>query len=290
MSSEEGDVSKKYNEIIETIDWFRVSVKNTGGRPERFYKTVIEYLWDTWFTMEEQIELVGKDAPNAKKMASDTKTTVGTTSVYRYYNPKNASIEYICKGTPCSPVIIDKVQEVEKGIPALFLEQGSDYLTGELYGVLTSHVGKLEFKINEKIIPGGKAALKGKMCKLISNKSEHYGPLTTLGRILDREGKPNLELQLSVLSDTRKIIGSIRACTLIELVLRYMDHAKINSVRWFFRPVEARLIGYKGYFKSGTKLTAPKKAKAVKAVKAVKAAAEKADAAAASVSEEEASD
>jgi hypothetical protein len=284
MSSEEGDVSKKYNEIVETINWFRISVKTTGGRPERFYKTVIEYLWDTWFTMEEQMELVAKDAPNAKKMASDTKTTVGTTSVYRYYNPKNASIEYICNGKLCSPVIIDQVTEVEKGIPALFLEQGSDYLTGEWYGVLTSHIGKLEFKMNEKIIAGGKAALKGKMCKLISNKSEHYGPLTTLGRILERAGKPNLELEMDVLSDTRKIVGSIRACTLIELVLRYMDHAKINNVRWFFRPVEARLIGYKGYFKTGTKPAAPKKGKVVKAEKVV------AEKAAVSESEEEASD
>jgi hypothetical protein len=125
------------------------------------------------------------------------------------------------------------------------------------------------------------------MCKVISIISEHYRQLTQLGRILERAGKPQLDLKHDTISSgPRKIVGSIRACTLLQLVLRYMDHSKINSVRWFFRPVEARLIGYKGYFKTGTK---PAKGKAT-AAKSKVANSAKAASASASASEEEASD
>jgi len=289
MSSGEQDVSKKYDDIMETIEWFRVSIKTSGGEPELFYKTVIEYLWDTWFSMEEQIELVKEDPENTKRMVSDTKTTVGTSSVYRYYNPRDASVEYVCNNNPCSPSIIDFVVSAEKGIPKLFLEQGSHYLTGELYGFLTSHIAELQFKTNGRIVPNSKRALGGVMCKVISIISEHYRQLTQLGRILERAGKPQLDLKHDTISSgPRKIVGSIRACTLLQLVLRYMDHSKINSVRWFFRPVEARLIGYKGYFKTGTK---PAKGKATAAKSKVAKSAKAASASAsASASEEEASD
>jgi hypothetical protein len=263
MSSGEPDNIKKYNDIMDTIEWFRVSVHTSERRtPERFYKTVIQYLWDTWFTVEEQMELVAKDARNAKRMASDTKTTVGSTNVYRYYNPKDASIEYICKGSPCSSAIIDHVKKEEKDIPALFLKQGSDYLTGDLYGFLTSDKKILQFKTQDKIHTGSNEKLRGIMCKVISSISKQYEKLIDLGNILKRAGKHNLDLDYSIISGTRKIENSIRACTLLELVLRYMDHSKINGVRWFFRPVEARLIGYTGRFEKGTRLAPPKKPKA----------------------------
>jgi hypothetical protein len=196
-----------------------------------------------------------REAPAAKEMVKDSRTKVGKkTRVYRYYNPKDAMIQYICNGEPCNPVIIDQLQSSEKDIPDRFLEQGPGFLTGDYYGFLTSHNMELTFKINEQITPGTKRALGGRMCHVIPNISEHQKTLLELGTILDTAGHANWELESDVIgSGPRKIENPIRACTIQELVLRYMDHAKINDVRWFFRPVQARLIGYTGRFKRAAK-------------------------------------
>jgi hypothetical protein len=263
------------------IYWFHRSVHQSGGDSDAFYNTVIEYLWDTWFTLDEQIELVVREAPAAKEMVKDSRSKVGKkTRVYRYYNPKDAMIQYICNGEPCNPVIIDQLQSSEKDIPDRFLEQGPGFLTGDYYGFVTSHNMELTFKINEQITPGTKRALGGRMCHVIPNISEHQKTLLELGTILDTAGHANLELESDVIgSGPRKIENPIRACTIQELVLRYMDHAKINNVRWFFRPVQARLIGYTGRFKRAAKTTTttavPKKsAKAKTAIAATAAAGE----------------
>jgi hypothetical protein len=283
MSNKETSIIKKYTNIVEMIYWFHRSVHQSGGDSDAFYNTVIEYLWDTWFTLDEQIELVTREAPAAKDMVKDSRSKVGKkTRVYRYYNPKDASIQYICNGEPCNPVIVDQLESAEKDIPDRFLEQGPGFLTGEYYGFLTSHNMGLTFKINDQITPGTKRSISssGRMCHVIPNISDHQKTLLELGTILETAGHANLELELDVIaSGPRKIENPIRACTIQELVLRYMDHAKINDVRWFFRPVQARLIGYTGRFKRTTKTTVvttvPKKS--TKAKTAVKAVAEEED-------------
>ena len=257
MGNKETSVIKKYTNIVEMIHWFHKSVHLSGGDSDAFYNTVIEYLWDTWFTLEEQIELVTRDAPAAKDMVKDGRTKVGAkTRVYRYYNPKDATIQYICKGGPCDPGIVDQLESAEKDIPNRFLEQGPGFLTGDYYGFLTSHNMGLTFKINDQITPGTKRSISssGRMCHVIPNISDHQKTLLELGTILETAGHANLELESDVIaSGPRKIENPIRACTIQELVLRYMDNAKINDVRWFFRPVQARLIGYTGRFKRSTK-------------------------------------
>jgi hypothetical protein len=260
MSSTEGDVIKKYNDIIDSIDWFRISILKAEKDFDKFNKAVLEYIWDTWFTMKEQIELVEKSPGNTTPMVTGMSTTVGETRVYRYYNPKDASIEYICKNKACSVVIKENVIGKEKDIPKNFLAQGDSYRTGQCYGFLTSDMGVLQFKINQRIKPNEKKALGGVMCKVISSiRGSHYTQLTDLGQILKDAGQSSLDLEYKTISlGSRKIENAIRACTLLELVLRYMDHSNIGRVRWFFRPVEARLIGYKGRFKAGTRSAAPK--------------------------------
>jgi hypothetical protein len=112
--------------------------------------------------------------------------------------------------------------------------------------------------MNTAIKRGFEGRLGGIACSIVSNISDKHKRLIALGDILRDEGLPDLELDSDVIKKegTRTIENSVRGCTLLELVFRYMDHLKVKGHRWFFRPVEARLIGYAGYFKRKAKATA----------------------------------
>ena len=42
------------------------------------------------------------------------------------------------------------------------------------------------------------------------------------------------------------IVNPAQTCTLMELLLRFMDEMEVNGKRWFYRPVEAMVLGHKG--------------------------------------------
>ena len=256
MTNEEPEVLKMFNNIIETIQWFQESVLITGGSRSRFGKAVLEYIWDNWFSMPEQIQLLNDDAEeSAYRMVRDTKVKVDPHTVIRLYNTQDASIQYMCKGksgwSPCSDSIARLVKKEEKGVPDLFRNHGEGYKTGPMYGVSASHEGKLTLKMNKKIKQGFDGRLGGVACGIVSNISDKHKKLIELGDILREAGLPDLELDSDVIKKdgSRAIENSVRGCTLLELVFRYMDHLEVNKRRWFFRPVVARLIGYAGYFK-----------------------------------------
>ena len=52
--------------------------------------------------------------------------------------------------------------------------------------------------------------------------------------ILKAAGKTDFDLNRSILLGTRKIKNSTRACTLMDLLVRYLDSVKLNSKKWFF--------------------------------------------------------
>jgi len=238
---------------------------NSGASRRTFAKALVDYIWDNWFSMEEQIELVATGAPKADDMVRGVQNTVGSTVVNRYFNPEDASIVYMCGSTVCPAPIVSEVQREERDVPDLFIDQEAGYKTGDQYGFMTSHNTELVFKLDEGIVPGSKVKLRGTQCKNVTNISYQYEKLLDLGRILQRASLPTLELTTDVVKmGARQIVGAIRACALLELVLRYMDHASVNGRKWFFRPVMARLIGYKGQFKratASTKSVAPKQVK-----------------------------
>jgi len=257
MTNEEPEVLKMFNNIIETIQWFQESVLITGGSKSRFNKTVLEYIWDNWFSMEEQIQLLNDDnaEENAYRMVRDTKVKVEPHTIIRLYNTQDASIQYMCGGktgwAPCSDSIARLVKKDEKAVPDLFRNHADGYKTGTMYGVSASHEGKLTLKMNKKIKQGFEGRLGGVACGIVSNISDKHKKLIELGDILREAGLPDLELDSDVIKKdgSRAIENSVRGCTLLELVFRYMDHLEVNKRRWFFRPVAARLIGYAGYFK-----------------------------------------
>ena len=67
-------------------------------------------------------------------------------------------------------------------------------------------------------------------------------------------GLPELQLSEARLKESRsdetygsmKVENAMRTCTIMELVLRYMDVKRIGEKRWFYRPVAAFYAGHIG--------------------------------------------
>jgi hypothetical protein len=269
----EPEVQKKYTYIVEMIQWLHESVLISGGDLKSFYRTVLEYIWDTWFTLEEQIELVTSGNESAYRRVKDTEYTTGSNTVLRFYNPENASIVYMCnqKGVwnRCPSSIEALVKKDEKTIQPAFRDREEPYKTGEFYGVLTSHNGDIVFKTNDAQVKGSKSKLGGVMCAVVSGIQDKYDKLIRIGQLLTEEDQPNLELTGNVVKRGKRLVeNAVRGCALLELVLRYADHIGLKERRWFFRPVFGNLIGYSGYFKKSKvekplKVVAPVKRKVV---------------------------
>jgi hypothetical protein len=81
----------------------------------------------------------------------------------------------------------------------------------------------------------------------------HIANLIQLGDILKAAGKSDFELNRAIVLGTRKIKNSTRACTLMNLIIRFLDADKIQNKRWFFRPVQAFYTGHKGLFRATKK-------------------------------------
>ena len=81
----------------------------------------------------------------------------------------------------------------------------------------------------------------------------HISNLVEIGDILKAAGKSDFDLNRGTILGTRKIKNSTRACTLINLLIRYLDADMINGKRWFFRPVQTYYTGHKGTFRAVNK-------------------------------------
>ena len=81
----------------------------------------------------------------------------------------------------------------------------------------------------------------------------HITNLIELGDILKANGKSDFDLNRGIIVGTRKIKNSTRACTLMNLLIRFLDADKVQGKRWFFRPVQALYTGHKGVFRPGSK-------------------------------------
>jgi len=64
--------------------------------------------------------------------------------------------------------------------------------------------------------------------------------LERFGKTLKESGQSDLGLNEDELG-RRRIANSVRVCTISDLALRYMDKAKVQGKRWFYRPLEAKL-------------------------------------------------
>ena len=252
LSHDDTELLEFYRQNIEMIEWFHTSFHaSTEQNSEAFRKALLLYFWDEWLTLEEQKYLVYSSGINVLECIKDYQYNMGRILINRFIDPKIGNIQYLCEnGTECVKSIIDEVIR-DKAEPIKTFAVNVE-TTGLLYGIIVPKNGDLVFKTDKPPEVDGKLG-RGKECGNVTTMTGHITNLVQIGDILKQNGKTDFDLNNSSLLRTRKIKNSTRACTLLNLIIRFLDTNELEGKRWFFRPIDTYYIGYKGLFRPGRK-------------------------------------
>jgi hypothetical protein len=252
ISQDDKEALEKYRQILEMIEWFHISFNKVPSKnSETFRKALTLYFWDEWLTLEEQIFLVYSTGLNVLECIQENQYSLGKILVNRFMDPKTGEIQYYCEGGKiCLKSIVDDIKR-DKDEPMKTFNLYNK-TTGDPYGFIVPKNGDVIFKTGEPPLEGGKIG-RGKECGNVSTMTGHIANLVLIGDILKNANRTDFDLNRNVILGTRKIKNSTRACALMNILIRYLDAEKIQSKKWFFRPVFAYYTGHKGTFRPGKK-------------------------------------
>jgi hypothetical protein len=250
VSHDDMELIEKYRQILEMIEWFHVSFqKSSSKNPEAFRKTLLFYFWDEWLTFQEQTFLVYSTDLNVLECIRENQYILGKILVNRFIDPKRNEIQFMCEtGQLCLKSVIDEIKRDASEPFRTF--SVNNKTTGAPYGFIVPKNSEVVFKTADPPMTVGGKVNRGKECGNVSTMTGHILNLVEIGDILKAAGKSDFDLNRGAILGLRKIKNSTRACTLINLVVRYLDATMLNGKRWFFRPVQTFYTGHKGAFRS----------------------------------------
>ena len=211
------------------------------------------YFWDTWLPKEQQLTLMKTHVND--EAGSQNQFSSGSQLIYRFVNPKNGTIEYVCKnGTErCSSAVVELLEK-DKTDRLRMDAVGSAY-TGrvvagrsiaDLYGFVIYKKGEFKFKIvSEPAKPKEKKPARGIMPDIISQSNVIDRYMEQLDGLV-KEHVDGLDLRFY-----RKVLkgyyeSNAQKSVLIELQLRLLEALEAGQLRWFYRPLEAIYSGHVG--------------------------------------------
>ena len=113
---------------------------------------------------------------------------------------------------------------------------------------------RLAFKKAEPPVSDEKRLGTGKECSGVSNIGPEVDILNLLGSKLTEAGMYDLGCNMGTMKEKAKegkstklsvkFPNSVRVCTYLDIVLRYMDKVKVEKKRWFFNAIEAKLYNH----------------------------------------------
>jgi hypothetical protein len=252
VSHDDTELIEKYRQILEMIEWFHISFqKSSSKNPEAFRKVLLFFFWDEWLTFQEQTFLVYSTSLNVLECIRENQYLLGKILVNRFIDPKRNEIQFICEGGQiCLKSVVDEIKRDSSEPLRTFVVNNKT--TGGPYGFIVPKNGDVVFKTADPPYEGSKVN-RGKECGNVSTMTGHISNLVEIGDILKAVGKSDFDLNRGIILGTRKIKNSTRACTLINLLIRYLDADMLNGKRWFFRPVQTYYTGHKGTFRTVNK-------------------------------------
>jgi hypothetical protein len=252
MSHDDNELHDVYKQILTMIELFHHSFqKSTSKNVEAFRRTLLCYFWDEWLTIEEQKFIIYSTGLNVHECITETQYRLNKLLVTRFIDSKTCYLTYVCEGgKECMKSVIDAIQrDKDEPIRSFSLNTRT---TGQLYGFIAPKNGSLVFKTDEPPQEGGKLG-RGKECGNVSTMTGHIANLIKIGDILKQANKTDFDLNRTEIISSKKIKNSTRACTLMNLFIRFLDEEKVEGKRWFFRSVDAYYRGHKGLFRPGKK-------------------------------------
>jgi hypothetical protein len=246
---------RRSSERLGMITWFYMSVKENDAYRNLLADILEEIVWDEFLSPTDQMVLMNAWKTNSEKMSQynhiykDHWLSSGGTSAFRFVDLRTGSLRYICGEGECTEIQQSVLDESESNKLKTVVVNVSN--TGFLYGFLVPKKGELIFK---NVNPPGVGAKveKGQECSISSQVSDHMRKLKELGTAIESERKgTDLGLNEETLAGTRKFENAVRACFLMDIVLRFMDKEAISRKRWMYKSIPSKIAGHKGTFEKG---------------------------------------
>jgi len=260
---ESAGIMKGQEERLEMIVWLYNHIRGNEEMRNVFADCVLDYFWDEFITHGTRRFLLNSVTnPVVKNVSKDMFWTLEGKTYVRFVKYNN-EIEYLCvkddgNTSECSRAV-EEVLSKEVGEDPILRRPLNTTTTGYEYGFILYNPKKMRFvfkKGQPPASPGGgggagagaKAGEKPKIgrgaeCIISSATQKEAILLTKLGETLRQAGKGDFGLVPDP-PQSQRIKNAHRICTVCNLVLRYMDRAKIQGKRWFYRPLEAKMYGH----------------------------------------------
>lgn len=239
------------------VPWIYEFVKGNSAWRQGLAEVVLQLVWDELLTLKEQKDYSKTEL--GKRIGGEQYMARGQKEVFRYIDAKTGEIKYHCGDSACD-VPVAKFFDTDASDPLNKLSANVKTM-GPLYGFLVPNVkiGYLTFKTTDKPSAEGKAPPKGGSCVIITQISFHLTDLVTLGNALAAASLPRMGFTLEEFKGPRKFQNSVRACSLKNIILRWMDFMKVGGKRWFLRPIAAYKSNHRELLEKPKKSRAKKK-------------------------------
>jgi hypothetical protein len=242
-------------ERLGMITWFYMSLRGDERNRGLLADILEEIVWDEFLSSTDQMGLMAQWKQSSEKKTQyshvykDHWLTSGSTSAFRFVDLRTGALRYICDGRECTEIQKSVLEESESNkLKSVVINTTN---TGFLYGFLVPKKGELIFKnVNP---PGvGNKVEKGQECSISSQVSDHLRKLKELGTTIQTEKKgTDFGLDDATLTGPRKFENAVRACFLMDIVLRFMDKENISRKRWMYKSIPSKIAGHKGTFEKG---------------------------------------
>ena len=209
-----------------------------------FADCVLDYIWDEFMSTATKRQMIGDS------VAGDVlQTTVAKESFWDYegkvflrlVNGEENTIEYLNASEA-------ERQVLEEEVDPLVSEPINTKTTGKFYGFVLHNPKKKQLVFKYAAAPGeGKKVLRGKECVNDSETKTKFEMLEEINKQLVASKQVSVNFSFSKIEDRveiMKVRNSVRICTMLDMVFRFMDKAGIQKKRWFYRPLEAKLHGH----------------------------------------------
>jgi hypothetical protein len=241
---------------IEMINWFTTQSKDDPKARSLLADCVLDFIWDEFlsFDTKKEILLSQYKDPLIQRVAFESYVRFEGNLYLRLLNETTFEFVYFCLDSKtgiykeCPKTI---VEEIEKEPDPMLKAKVFVSNTGFPYGFL-SYIPKtktIAFKKGEPPTPQKPKVAKGVACASITQVANLTTMLEGLGTTLVKSGFHDLGCNHDTMYDTSgenklQFPNSIRVCTAIDIVFRYMDMVKADKKRWFYRAIEAKAQGH----------------------------------------------
>jgi hypothetical protein len=248
LSNGDAKQATTYADKIKTMRFLSSVMPRKQENIDALTNILIEYGWDIWFPAEWKAanwKQAFTDFPVElrNKYLVENLLNIEGIEIYRYYDIVSdaKTIKYLCNGQPCPLAIIDQL----KTMPDVFDATLTPVTTGDTYGFLTYKKNQIVFKSNSPPKPGEKLG-PGKECENDTKTSTHKKKIYEIMVHLEPFLKTNMGITEGQPTLGTHIVNPAQTCTLMELLLRFMDEMDVQGKRWFYRSIESLVLGHKG--------------------------------------------